>query len=111
MGRKLGRSSDTARRFDGTDAALARLDALLASLPPECETALRRTRLRWLDRLVALRDRVRMQEAADEGKALAADGPLPPYAEQAYADALLHPRRPAKRATPIVACWRNLPTS
>ena len=87
------RPSDTARRFDGTDAALARLDALLASLPPE-ETALRH-RLR-LDRLVALRDRVRMQEAADEGKALAADGPLPPYAEQAYADALLHLRRPAE---------------
>ena len=37
--------------------------------------ALRR-RLR-LDRMVALRDRVRMQEAVEEGEALSADGPLP----------------------------------
>ena len=34
-------SSDPAHRFDGIDAALARLDALLASLPPE-EKAMRR---------------------------------------------------------------------
>ena len=44
--------------------------------------------------MVALRDRVRMPEAAAEGEALSADGPLPPYAEQAYADALLYLRRP-----------------
>jgi biofilm PGA synthesis protein PgaA len=83
--------SDPARRFEGTDAALARLDALLASLPAEEKTLRRRVRL---DRLVALRDRVRMQELVDDAKALAADEPLPPYAEQAYADALLHLRRP-----------------
>ena len=84
-------SSDPAHRFDGIDAALARLDALLGSLPPE-EKAMRR-RLR-LDRLVALRDRVRMNDAVEEGKALSAEGPLPQYAEQAYADALLYMRRP-----------------
>ena len=84
-------SPDPARRFAGTDAALARLDALLASLPPDEKDLRRRLRL---DRLVALRDRVRMQEAVDEGAALRADGPLPAYAEQAYADALLHLRRP-----------------
>jgi biofilm PGA synthesis protein PgaA len=86
------RSSDPARRFDGTDAALARLDQLLAALPP-AEAGLRR-RLR-LDRMVALRDRMRMQEAAEEGDALSSDGPLPQYAETAYADALLYLRQPA----------------
>ena len=82
---------DPARRFDGTDAALARIDTLLGGLPP-AETALRR-RLR-LDRLVALRDRARMEEARAEGDALRADAPLPPYAEVAYADALLYLRQP-----------------
>ena len=65
--------ADPARRFEGTDAALARLDGLLVSLPPD-QTALRR-RVR-LDRVVALRDRVRMQEAAEEAEALRAEGPL-----------------------------------
>ena len=51
----------------------AKLDALLASLPAD-DKALRR-RLR-LDRLVALRDRVRMKEAMEEGDALSADGAL-----------------------------------
>jgi|FEC22Drversion2_1045045.scaffolds.fasta_scaffold00662_22 biofilm PGA synthesis protein PgaA len=86
------RSPDPARRFEGTDAALARLDTLLATMPAD-DTALRR-RLR-LDRLVALRDRVRMKEAMEEAEALSADGPLPAYADQAYADALLYMRRPA----------------
>ena len=84
---------DAARRFRGTDAALARLDQLLASLPPPPAEAALRRKIR-LDRMVALRDRVRMPEAAAEGEALSADGPLPPYAEQAYADALLYLRRP-----------------
>ncbi len=83
------RPSDPARRFEGTDAAIARLDQLLAASPP----ADARRRLR-LDRLVALRDRYRMREAADEGAALRAGAPLPPYAEEAYADAVLYLRRP-----------------
>ena len=87
------RPSNPAQRFDGTDAAIARLDRLLAALPPPpAETATRR-RLR-LDRLVALRDRVRMEEVVKEGGALRSDRPLPPYAEEAYADALLYLRRP-----------------
>lgn len=87
---KAVRGPDPERRFDGTDAAIARLDALLASTPPE-EVDLRR-RLR-LDRMLALTDRVRMEEAAREGDALRADGPLPAYAEQSYGDALLYMRR------------------
>jgi biofilm PGA synthesis protein PgaA len=85
------RPSDPAHRFDGTDAAIARLDKLLAALPPPTAAARRRLRL---DRLVALRDRVRMQEAVEEGGALRSDGALPAYAEEAYADALLYLRRP-----------------
>ena len=85
------RPADPTRRFEGTDAALARLDALLASVPPD-QTALRR-RIR-LDRVVALRDRLRMTEAAEEAEALRADGPLPAFVDQAYGDALLYLRRP-----------------
>src|SRR5262249_42358573 len=87
------RPSDPARRFEGTDAAIARLDQLLASLPPPPEEAALRRRLK-LDRMVALRDRVRMAEVITEGEALKAEGPLPQYAESAYADALLHMHRP-----------------
>jgi biofilm PGA synthesis protein PgaA len=87
------RPTDPARRFDGTDVAIARLDRLLAALPPSPEEATMRRRLR-LDRLVALRDRVRMQEVADEATSLRADGALPQYAEESYADALLYLRRP-----------------
>ncbi len=77
------------RRFEGTDRALARLEALLAQDPPP---PLRR-QIRQ-DRVVALRDRVRMAEALAEADALAADAPLPPYVREARADALLYLRRP-----------------
>jgi biofilm PGA synthesis protein PgaA len=87
------RPADLARRFEETDAAIARLDRLLAALPaPPAETAMRR-RLR-LDRMVALSDRFRMREVVSEGGDLRATAPLPPYAEKAYADALLYLRRP-----------------
>src|SRR3954463_8538204 len=55
------RPPDPAHRFDGTDAAIARLQTLLAGLPPAPDEAAMRRRLR-LDRVLALRDRVRMQE-------------------------------------------------
>jgi biofilm PGA synthesis protein PgaA len=44
--------------------------------------------------MVALRDRVRMKEVVEEGRALQSEGPPPPYAEEAYADALLYLRQP-----------------
>jgi biofilm PGA synthesis protein PgaA len=87
------RPTDPLHRFDATDAAIARIDALLAALPPPPAEATMRRRLR-LDRVVALRDRVRMAEAAEEGDALRVEAPLPSYAEEAYADALLYLRRP-----------------
>jgi biofilm PGA synthesis protein PgaA len=87
------RPADPAHRFDITDAAIARLDKLLAALPPPPAAAAERRRLR-LDRMVALRDRFRMQQVVAEGQALRSEGPLPPYAEEAYADALLYLRQP-----------------
>jgi len=90
------RPPDAAQRFEGTDRALARLDALLASNIDDPEL---RRRLE-LDRMVALRDRVRMAEAVREGDALRATAPLPAYADQAYGDALLymHRRKDARDA-------------
>ena len=85
------RPSDPARRFERTDAAIAALDRLLAASPPPADPARRRLRL---DRMVAYRDRVRMRDVVTEGDALRAEAPLPPYAEEAYADALLYVRRP-----------------
>ena len=87
------RSDDPDRRFEGTDAALARLDARLAALRAPPEDAAERRQLR-LNHMVALRDRVRMEEAKSEGDALRAEAPLPPYADAAYADALLYLRKP-----------------
>ena len=84
------RPSDPARRFEGADAAIARLDQLLAASPADADA---RRRLR-LDRLVAFRDRFRMLEVVAEAVALRADAPLPPYAEEADADALLYLHRP-----------------
>ena len=97
------RPSNPAQRFDGTDAAIARLDGLLAALPSRPAEAAERRRLR-LDRLVALRDRVRMEEAAAEGRALQSGGPLPPFAEEAYADALLYLRLPEE----AIAAYRRV---
>jgi biofilm PGA synthesis protein PgaA len=104
------RPTDPVHRFDGTDAAIARLDLLLSRLPPPPAEADVRRRLR-LDRLVAYRDRVRMQDALAEAEALRADAPLPPYAEEAYADALLylhHPRM-ARAAYERVLAAPDLP--
>lgn len=79
------------RRFEGTDAALARLDALLAEDPPP---DLRR-RIR-MDRVVALRDRVRMAEALAEADDLSRTAELPGYVREAQADALLYLKRPVE---------------
>lgn len=89
------RSPDPARRFEGTDLAIARLDALIAA-ERVAETPdaglIRRMRL---DRLVAYRDRVRMAELVAEADQLRQESsPLPAYAREAVGDALLYLRRP-----------------
>lgn len=86
---------DPARRFEGTDAALARLDALIAEAAgaPRRDAELLR-QLRG-DRAVALRQRERWAEALAAIDALRAEGtPIPLYVRQAEADALLALRRP-----------------
>ncbi len=85
------RPEEVGRRFEGTDRALADLDGLLAKLAADRSSDPALVRRLRLDRVVALRDRVRMAEALAEAEALA---PLPAYADQAYADALLYCRRP-----------------
>ena len=86
---------DPVHRFDRIDAALARLESLLAEAraasPPDDGLVVR---LRG-DRVVALRDRERWLDVVGEVAALRQEGrPIPPYIRQAEADALLALRRP-----------------
>lgn len=84
---------DPRRRFDAADRAIGDLDGLIARSQAEGNAALT-TQLR-LDRIVAYRDRVRMADAIAEAEALRKAGvALPPFARQAYADALLYMRQP-----------------
>jgi len=91
------RPADPARRYDETDASLARLDALIAEAAAAREPdAGLLTRLRR-DRVVALRDRRRWTEAARQAEELRRGGDrLPAYVRQAEADALLALRKPAE---------------
>lgn len=92
-----------AMRFAATDRALAMLDRQLAAwramlLPPV--DAILRARF---DRLVALRDRVRMTEVRAEYEELVAQGAVvPEFALAAAADAYLYLREPEK-ARPLFA--------
>ena len=91
---------DPAHRFDRIDAALARLESLLAdarAASPRDDGLV--IRLRG-DRVVALRDRERWRDVVGEVAALRQEGrPIPPYVRQAEADALLALRRPAEART------------
>jgi biofilm PGA synthesis protein PgaA len=84
-------------RFAGTDAAIARLDALIAeTLAAEPLDAGLLARLRR-DRVVALRDRERWADAVKQAEELRSSGDrIPPYVQQAEADALLALRRPGE---------------
>ncbi len=88
-------SEEERERFVDTDRALALLEdnrRQALEVGPEAEIFDLRTRF---DRLVALRDRVRMQEAAEEYRSLLEAGvAIPPYALRAAADALLYLERP-----------------
>jgi biofilm PGA synthesis protein PgaA len=86
---------DPRRRFEGTDAALKRLDALLrkarSARKPDAGLIARLRR----DRVVALRQRERWADAVAEAEGLRADGDqIPPYVREAEADSLLALRRP-----------------
>ena len=89
-------SLDFSHRFDRIDAALARLDSLLAearsAAPPDDGLIVR---LRS-DRVVALRDRELWHDVISEVAALRQEGrSIPPYLREAEADALLALRHPA----------------
>lgn len=91
------RPPDPARRYDETDAALARLDGLIAeaAAAKTPDTGLL-TRLKR-DRVVALRDRGRWAEAAQQADDLRRGGDrLPTFVREAEADSLLALRRPAE---------------
>ena len=88
---------DAAHRFDRIDAAIARLESLLAearaATPPDDGLIVR---LRG-DRVVALRDRERWLDVVGEVAALRDEGqPIPAYIRQAEADGLLALRRPGE---------------
>lgn len=102
---------DPARHFAGTDAAIAKLQALIAegrSMPSPDAGALRRLQG---DLVIALRDRERWSEAVALADELRQAAPLPPYVRQAQADALLAMQRPehalAAYADVLVADPRN----
>lgn len=83
-----------AQRFALTDAALARLDAALADAQAAKDPDPALIRQLRLDRMVALRDRVRMREVVQEADALAQQAALPGYAREAEADARLYLQQP-----------------
>jgi biofilm PGA synthesis protein PgaA len=86
---QIAASGNRRSRFSATDAALAQ------SADPASRFGPRRTA--QLDRLVALRDRVRMREAAALYESLAAENTtIPPYAKAAAADAYLYLEQPEK---------------
>lgn len=95
---------DPALRFQGTDQSIARLEQLLqTTTDPEVRRRLRD------DRIIALRDRFRMEEVVGEVEAIPDRAALPPYVEQAYADALLYLRRPKAALTHYEAVLKRDP--
>jgi biofilm PGA synthesis protein PgaA len=82
-------------RYAVTDKAIAELDALIARWRGDGAAAADDIRRARMDRLIALRDRVRMQEVVAEYEALDGDT-LPAYLRNAAAGAYLHLRRPER---------------
>jgi biofilm PGA synthesis protein PgaA len=89
---------DPHHRFDAIDRALRSLDRLIAQAEAEHDTGLA-VRLHF-DRIVALRDRVRMAEVVSEADTLRGSGQqLPSYASEALADALMYLHQPEAART------------
>ncbi len=84
---------DAPGRFEATDSALAQNEELIGQAAP-ASAAQRRLQF---DRIVLLRNRVRMRDCADLYESLAGGGiEVPPYAQVAAADAYLYLREPEK---------------
>ncbi|RME32884.1 MAG: poly-beta-1,6 N-acetyl-D-glucosamine export porin PgaA, partial [Gammaproteobacteria bacterium] len=84
-----------ARRFEDTDRALARLDAACRCDWDRLDLSLHANRRLLFDRMIALRDRVRMAEVERHYRQLREAGiELPDYVLLAAGDALLYLRRP-----------------
>src|SRR5262249_17728024 len=89
----VDRPYDPRQRFVAVDRALATLDGLIAKAAANKDTAAL-VSLR-MDRMVALRDRVRMADVVNEADLLRQEGvALPAYAREALADALLYLHQP-----------------
>jgi biofilm PGA synthesis protein PgaA len=105
-------SPDPALRFDAVDRAIARLDSALVVVDAADGFAHRQLRL---DRIVAFRERVRMQDVLDEVHALEAEGvEIPPYVQRMAGDAHLHLRNPKaaeSRYRVALAGWPGHPES
>lgn len=88
---------DAPGRFAATDAALAQNEQLLKETAVSGKSASATQRRLQFDRIVLLRNRVRMQEATDLYESLNRDGvEVAPYVQAAAADAYLHLRQPEK---------------
>ncbi len=84
-------------RFAGTDSALADNQALLDALRADGKAGSAAERRLLFDRIEALRNRVRMREAAELYESLVSDGAdVPPHAQIAAADAYLYLEQPEK---------------
>ena len=105
------RPTSESERFADVDQALAELDRQIAELAPDPSAGAALLTARY-DRIVALRDRYRMQEVIDEYRLLAAEGNHPPsYVLAAVGDALLHLRRPEEALALYREGLRSAPES
>lgn len=88
---------DETSRYEETDKAIARLDSLISKWGKSGKEAYGDVLRARLDRIVAYRDRNRMQDVIEEYNALRAVNVLiPPYVLSAVADAYLYLRHPEK---------------
>lgn len=88
---------DSPGRFAATDAALAQNESLLKEAAASGDPATATQRRLEFDRIVLLRNRVRMQETVDLHESLVRDGvDVAPYAQAAAADAYLYLHQPEK---------------
>ncbi|MGB4101304.1 MAG: poly-beta-1,6 N-acetyl-D-glucosamine export porin PgaA [Alphaproteobacteria bacterium] len=84
-----------ADRFVATDRTIAKLDKMINNWSGKGKTAQADLNRARFDRMVAYRDRHRMQDVLDEHDRLKTEGvTIPPYAMAAVGDALLSKRQP-----------------